>query len=123
MQIDGSVQISIDIKNIGKYAGDEIDQLYINDEAASVTRPVKELKGFARISLKQEETKTVTYHLSPKQRGFYDMNMDYVVEPGVINVMVGSSSEDIKANAIFEIIGERTIVGNDKVFFSTVSID
>lgn len=122
VEIDGSMQISIDIKNIGKCAGDEIVQLYINDEAASVTRPVKELKGFARISLNQEETKTITFHLSPKQLGFYDINMDYVVEPGVFNVMVGSNSEDIKANAIFEIDGERTIIGNDKVFFSTVSI-
>jgi beta-glucosidase len=118
--VDGKVDISMDIKNTGSYKGDEIVQLYTNDKEASVTRPVMELKGFKRISLIPGETKTVTFTLSPKQLGFYDMSMDFVVEPGDINVMVGSSSEDIKARGSFKITGEKTEIGKNKEFFSLV---
>ena len=90
------VAISIAITNTGNRAGDEVVQLYIHDLHASVTRPVQELKGFQRISLAPGETRTITFQLDVRQLGFYNQAMAYVVEPGVIEVMIGSSSQDIR---------------------------
>ena len=82
-------------ENVGKRAGDEVVQLYIRDVAASMTRPVKELKGFKRISLQPGETQRVEFTLGPEHLGFCNREMKYVVEPGEFKVMVGSSSEDV----------------------------
>jgi beta-glucosidase len=120
--IDESIDISISIRNIGTFKGDEIVQLYINDKEASVTRPVMELKGFKRISLSPGETKRLTFTLAVKQLCFYDMSMNCVVEPGDISVMIGSSSEDIRSCGGFKITGEITEVGNTKTFFSSVKV-
>jgi beta-glucosidase len=100
---NGKVQVSVDVRNTGDRAGDEVVQLYLRDPIASVTRPVKELKGFRRISLAPGEKKTVTFELAKKELEFLDAKMDYVVEPGMIEVMVGSSSDDIRAKSSFEI--------------------
>lgn len=97
----GKVTISLDVTNTGSYKGDEVVQLYIHDVVASVARPVKELKGFKRISLVPGETKKVTFSLSAKQLGFYNANMKFVVEPGEFDVMIGSSSEDIRLTGRF----------------------
>lgn len=85
--------ITIDVKNAGKLAGDEIVQIYIRDEVSSITRPVKELKDFKRITLKPGETKTVSFTVTPDKLKFYDINMKEVVEPGEFTIMVGPSSE------------------------------
>lgn len=87
--------ISVDVKNIGDRGGDEIVQLYIHDIVASVTRPVKELKGFRRISVAPNEKKRIEFILKPKNLGFYDQNMKYIVEPGEFEVMIGSNSMDL----------------------------
>jgi beta-glucosidase len=79
--------------------------LYIRDEVASVPRPVKELKGFKRIQLVPGETCTVVFEMPIDQLGFYDEALQLVVEPGTIQVMIGSSSTDIRLNASFEILG------------------
>jgi beta-glucosidase len=86
--------VKVEVTNTGKTEGDEIVQLYIRDKVSSVTRPVKELRGFRRISLKPTETKTVTFELTPEQLAFHDINMKFVVEPGDFEVMVGNSSRD-----------------------------
>jgi beta-glucosidase len=91
---DGSVKVRVEITNAGKKAGDEIMQMYIRDKVSSVTRPVKELKGFKRVSLKPGETKTVTFVIKPDLLAFHDINMNYVVEPGEFEIMVGNSSRD-----------------------------
>ncbi len=91
----GKVTVSVDVENVGRRAGDEVVQLYIRDLAASVTRPVKELKGFQRITLQPGEKKRVEFTLGPKELGFYNRSMSFVVEPGEFKVMVGSSSEDL----------------------------
>jgi len=114
----GQVAISFDISNCGNRPGDEVVQLYLHDPWASVTRPVKELKGFKRLGLAPGETKTVTFRIDARQLGFYNPEMDYVVEPGVIEVMVGSSSQDIRARGEFQIVGQTTDISRDKVFFS-----
>ncbi|QIA09144.1 glycoside hydrolase family 3 N-terminal domain-containing protein [Draconibacterium halophilum] len=85
--------VSIDVKNIGKLPGDEIVQLYIRDEVSSITRPVKELKDFKRISLKAGETKTVSFTVTPDKLSFYNINMKEVIEPGDFEIMVGPSSQ------------------------------
>ena len=92
---DGTLTVSTDVTNVGKRAGEEVVQLYIRDVAASVTRPVKELKGFQRLMLQPGEKKRVEFTLTNEQLGFYNRQMRFVVEPGEFKVMVGSSSEDV----------------------------
>lgn len=89
-----STSVSVDVSNTGKLAGDEIVQMYIRDKISSVTRPVKELKGFHRISLKSGETKTVKMDITPDMLAFHDLDMNYVVESGEFEIMIGSSSRD-----------------------------
>ncbi len=98
-----NIRISADIRNSGKVAGAEIIQLYIHDKIASVVRPVKELKGFDKINLKPNETKTVTFELTPELLSMYDIDMNFIVEPGEFKVMIGSSSEDIRLKSVFSV--------------------
>jgi beta-xylosidase len=84
--------VSINIRNTGSRAGDEVIQLYIRDEVSSVTRPVKELKGFQRVHLSSGESRTVVFKLTPAELSFLNEEMEWVVEPGTFKVMVGSSS-------------------------------
>jgi beta-glucosidase len=81
------VKVSVSIKNIGKYEGDEVVQLYIKDEVSSVARPVKELKGFQRITLKPGQKKTVSIDIKPEHLAFYNIDMEYVVEPGEFEML------------------------------------
>ncbi len=94
-----SVSVRVTVTNTGKVAAAEVVQLYIRDEYASVTRPTLELKGFQRVQLNPGESKQVELQLSPKQLAFYDINMDFVVEPGEFTISVGTSSrkQDLKA--------------------------
>ena len=87
------VEVSVDLKNTGKVIGKEVAQLYLQDEFASVVRPVKELKGFEMIELKAGETKTITFTLTDAELGFYNNQNEFVVEPGSFKVMVGGSSD------------------------------
>ncbi|AWH85158.1 beta-glucosidase BglX [Flavobacterium album] len=96
------VKVSVEVTNTGNYDGKEVVQLYIRDIAASLSRPVKELKGFELVPLKKGETKTVTFTLSDNELGFYNNNGDYLVEPGVFKVFVGTSSVDTQ-EAEFEL--------------------
>jgi len=89
-----STCVFIEVKNIGQRAGTETVQLYIRDLVSSVTRPVKELKGFQKISLQPGETKTVSLEITPDSLAFYDIDMKYTVEPGEFEIMVGNSSRD-----------------------------
>jgi beta-glucosidase len=119
---DGQVTISADVKNVGSRAGDEVVQLYVHDVAASVTRPVQELKGFLRVSLQPGQQKTVSFSLAMRALGFYNRDMEFVVEPGAIDVMLGSSSADIRLTGTFEIAGPVAEVSAAKAFFSTASV-
>lgn len=97
--VNGDVyaNVSVNVKNTGKYKGEEVVQLYVRDEVASVTRPIKELKGFEKISLEPGESKTVTFDITDEQLGFYNNNMDYVVEKGDFTFMVGTNSKDVQS--------------------------
>jgi beta-glucosidase len=90
--VDGETKVSVTVTNTGKRAGDETVQLYIRDLVSSVTRPIKELKDFKRISLAAGESKTVEFVIRPEKLSFLDLNMKSVVEPGWFDVMVGTSS-------------------------------
>jgi beta-glucosidase len=93
--------IKVEIKNAGSMEGDEIVQLYIRDAVSSVTRPVKELKGFARISLKPGETRLVSFEITPDKLAFHNIDMKYMVEPGLFEIMVGPSSRDVDLKKIY----------------------
>lgn len=99
----GNVNVSVEVSNRGKVAGDEIVQLYIRDLLSSVTTYEKLLKGFERISLKPGETKTVNFTIVPDDLMLWNREMKHVVEPGDFKVMIGASSEDIKQSAIFTV--------------------
>lgn len=90
---DEMLTVSVDVQNTGRRAGDEVVQLYLHDVAASVTRPVKELKGFHRISLPAGGKQRVQFALTPKELGFYNREMKFTVEPGLFKLFVGTSSE------------------------------
>ena len=101
----GNVQVSVDVENTGRRAGDEVVQLYVRDVAASRVRPVKELKGFERVTLRPGERRTVNFTLAPALLGFYGQDMRFVVEPGAFRVMAGTSSEDPQMlEATFEVV-------------------
>ncbi len=89
-----STAVKVDVTNTGRISGDEVVQMYIRDKVSSVTRPVKELKGFKRITLAPGQTETVTLAITPEHLSFYDIDMKYVVEPGEFEIMVGNSSRD-----------------------------
>jgi beta-glucosidase len=90
-------EVSVDIKNTGNMKGDEIAQLYVSEKECSVPRPVKELKGFSRISLNVGETKTISLKLKERDFAFWDViSKNWKVEPGDFDILVGSSSRDIK---------------------------
>lgn len=89
-----SARVHIDVTNTGKRLGDEVVQMYIRDCYSSVTRPVKELKGFQRVTLQPGQATTVTFDLTPELLSFYDINMKFGVEPGEFEIMIGNSSRD-----------------------------
>lgn len=93
---DVHARIAITLTNTGKYTGEEVVQLYIRDEVASITRPIKELKGFEKIILKAGESKTVTFDLKDRQLGFYNNEMKFIVEKGDFTLMIGGNSEEVK---------------------------
>jgi beta-glucosidase len=93
---DGTVTVSVDVRNTGKVAGDEVVQLYLHEVVSSVTRPVKELKGFRRVTLAPGQTTTVQFTLDRSAFALWDEHMKHVVEPGAFEIMVGPNSVDLK---------------------------
>ncbi len=120
--LDETVRISLDVTNIGEVAGDEVVQLYTTDEYAEFPRPVKELRGFLRLHLKPGEKKTVTFDLPVNMLAYYGEGLKLVLEPGAIKIKVGSSSEDIRLEAAFEITGKSALPVKDRVFVCPVTV-
>ena len=116
------IDVSVMVANMGALAGDEVVQLYVRDEFASLPRPVKELKGYQRIHLQPGEKKTLVFHLAVDQLAFYDLDHQLFVEPGAIKVMIGSSSIDIRQEGKFEIIGDTKMPIAERVFECEVEI-
>jgi beta-glucosidase len=103
-QPSGKISVKLDIENTGDRRGDEVVQLYVNDPVASITRPVKELKGFKRITLEPAERKTVEFELPVQTLAFYDKDMKKIVEPGIFKVMIGPSESCILLEGQFEVL-------------------
>ncbi|TPE44534.1 beta-glucosidase BglX [Pontibacter mangrovi] len=91
-----SVEVTVNVQNTGNFDGEEVVQLYVQDVVGTITRPVKELKGFEKISLKKGESKTVTFTIEPEDLKFYNNDLDFVLEPGEFKVYVGTNSRDVK---------------------------
>ena len=94
LSLNGTVNVSVEVKNTGNFDGKEVVQMYIRDQISSATRPVKELKGYKRIFLKKGESETVFFEIDKETLAFYDIDMNYCVEPGDFSIMVGSSSDN-----------------------------
>jgi beta-glucosidase len=104
IKADGKITVTVDVKNTGKVTGKEVVQLYIHDAAAKVARPPKELKAFSKVSLEPGEQRTVKFVLDKEALSFYDVEAKgWVAEPGEFEVLVGSSSRDIRASKKFEL--------------------
>jgi beta-glucosidase len=98
-----NLTVTFKLKNTGKYKADEVVQLYLHDEVASVARPIKELKGFQRITLNPGEEKEVTFTITPDLLTMLDVHLKEVIEPGMFRMMIGSSSTDIRLRELFEV--------------------
>ncbi len=95
-----TVQASVTVTNSGNYDGAEVVQLYIRDMVGSITRPVKELKGFQKVMLKKGESKKITFDITPENLKFYNGDLKYNWEPGEFDIMIGTNSEDVKHSKI-----------------------
>ncbi|MGN0746742.1 MAG: fibronectin type III-like domain-contianing protein [Aristaeellaceae bacterium] len=111
------VTVSVRVKNTGDCAGTEIVQLYVKDPHASMTRPVKELQGFARVPLMPGEEKQVVFTLRPDQMAFLDEDMRWKVEKGAFEVQVGSSSEDVRLTDTYTVTDSGWLDGRTRAFY------
>ncbi|MEJ2615301.1 MAG: glycoside hydrolase family 3 C-terminal domain-containing protein, partial [Ignavibacteriaceae bacterium] len=101
---DGKIEVKFNIQNTGKYKGDEVAQLYIHDIKASVKVPIKQLKRFKRITLEPNEEKTLSFQIPVSELSFYDIRTNkFIVEPGEFDIMIGSSSQDIRLQQKFTV--------------------
>jgi beta-glucosidase len=98
------IEVSLDVSNTGKYEGEEIVQLYLQDKFASLIRPIKELKDFQKIKLAVGETKTIRFIIDNQKLSFYNNKLEFTSEPGDFDLMIGASSEDIRLKSSFELL-------------------
>jgi beta-glucosidase len=117
-----TIDISLTVANCGKLAGEEVVQLYLRDEYASSPRPVKELKGYLRLALEPGERKEVSFHLPVDQLAFYNTKLELVLEPGRFQVMVGSSSQDIRLQSAFDVHGRGSMLVKERIFACPVDV-
>jgi len=119
---DGEVQVSVEVINTGTRAGDEVVQVYTRTEGASVTRPVKELRGFQRVHLVPGERKRVTFMVPVELFAWYDAAMQRVVEPVAIQVMVGNSSAHLPLRATLTLTGDRRVIAQRRAWVGRVTV-
>ena len=117
----GEIAIRLDVTNTGGTGGDEVVQLYVRDEVASITRPIRELKGFMRVPLRAGETKTIEFALHTDQLAFHNAGMKLIVEPGRFRVMIGTSSADIRLESSFHLQAGYE-VDSDRVYFCRTTV-
>ena len=103
MKSDEVISIKCSITNTGKFAGEEVVQLYLRDRVASLVRPVKELKDFKKIMLQPGESKIIEFIIDKDKLSFYNQQLDWVAEPGEFEIMIGSSSADIRLKTLIEL--------------------
>ncbi|MFT3888193.1 MAG: glycoside hydrolase family 3 N-terminal domain-containing protein [Arachnia sp.] len=120
---DGTVEVAVTVTNTGERDGTEIVQLYVRDRYAALSRPVLELAGFQRVSLSPGASATVRFRLDASQLAFLDHQLDWLVEAGDIDVLVGASSEDIRLRGSFALDDSRVIDGRTRTFFAATRIE
>ena len=120
--VGGEFEVSVEVANVGDRAGDAVVQLYVRDEEASVTRPVKELRGFKRVGLGAGELRTVRFGLAAEQFAFTGVDGTLRLEPGSVTLMAGSSSIDLPCTAQIEITGTAGRVQNRTRYFTRVTL-
>ena len=120
---DGVITVSCKVTNTGDRTGDETVQLYYHTKKAHVVRPVKQLAGFKRLTLAPGETKTVTFRLNTAQLGYYNEFMDFVVEPTVMDIMIGTSAHDISFTQEVRLTGEPVNIMGKRVYTCPVSVE
>ena len=120
---DGELQISVEVMNVGARAGEEVVQLYTRLEGASVTRPVKELKGFKRVHLEAGERKRVRFTLPVELLAYYDAAMQLAVEPATVQVMVGNSSAHLPLCATVALTGDKCVLAQRQVYFCNADVE
>ena len=121
--VDGEFTASVEVRNVGQRTGDEVVELYVRDVAASVTRPVLELRGFKRVTLAPGEARRVSFRLAVEQLAFTGVDGRLRLEPGRISVMVGSSSQDLPCRADLEIVGEAVTLERRTRYFTEVALE
>jgi beta-glucosidase len=104
MKADGTIEADVTITNTGKYAGEEIVQLYLRDKVGSIARPIKELKDFRKINLNPGESKKIKFIINKEKLSFYNQQLIWDAEPGVFDLMIGASAEDIRLKDGFELV-------------------
>jgi len=119
---DGSVTVSVTVRNTGDRDGAEVVQLYLHDPVASVVRPVRQLTGFARVELAAGEAKQVTFTVHADRASFTGRDMQRIVEPGELVLQVGTSSEDLPLQHRVQVTGDRRVVGVDRVLSTPVEV-
>jgi beta-glucosidase len=118
---DEAFTVEVTVTNTGGRSGDEVVQLYIRDPEASITRPVLELKSFLRVELEPARSTRVTFEVPAAQLGFYDRDVAFVVEPGQIDVFVGTSSADLIAAGSVTVVPAQSGRPPEKAFRGTAS--
>ena len=111
------------MKNTGEREGSEVVQLYTHFNGARVTRPNKQLQGFARVDLAPGEEKTVTFRLACAQLGYYNEEMEFVVEPGMLDVLVGTSSEQLPLRTRMQLTGPAVNVMGKRAYTCPVTVE
>ncbi|MBX7169465.1 MAG: glycoside hydrolase family 3 C-terminal domain-containing protein [Pyrinomonadaceae bacterium] len=104
MEMTDKIEVSLNVTNTGKYEGEEVVQLYLRDKVASVVRPVKELKDFQKIKLNAGETKTIKFTINKEKLSFYNAQLNWIAEAGEFDLMIGSSSADVRLKDTFELV-------------------
>ena len=104
MKADGTIDISFTLKNVGKVKGEEVAQLYLRDDVASLSRPIKELKGFEKVMLQAGESKEIHFIIDKEKLSFFNNKLEWTAESGTFKILIGASSEDIKLKSQIELI-------------------
>ena len=119
---DGALTVTIRVRNTGSRDGDEVVQLYLHDVVAQVTRPVKQLAGFARAAIPTGGAADVTFHLHADRTAFTGRDLTRIVEPGIVQVLVGLSASDIRCRSEFRLTGPLRTVGHDRMTVTPVDV-
>lgn len=120
---DGELRISCTVKNTGARSGDVTVQLYTRFRGAHVVRPVKQLSGFKRIPLEPDQKATLQFLLKCSQLGFYNENYDFVVEPGILDIMIGTSAEEIQFTKSVSLTGVPAFISGKRSYTCPVSVE